>query len=243
MDVWGSQSCIGHTVAAGVVTGLVIEEKLPCDGDLLVILGYPALECGTSKLRIGSVGSDKLKVLHAGRSHFFQSPEAAWDWLERNDVEGTPDFLVGEIDRRSQGTAEVHTAARRRIHRRHAGQESRVIVRSDGTLSLEHRRQERKEAKLLCSNCHVGGILSLRVPLCCGQTVSGNEPCRHLNTSLALRLWLVPRTLVLDDSLSCGYSVCAGRTIGVGRVSERCLDLNLAIERERRSPPTSGLQK
>ncbi|KAJ1192465.1 hypothetical protein NDU88_001772 [Pleurodeles waltl] len=57
MDVWGSQSSIGHTVAAGVVAGLVLEEKLPCDGDLLVILGCPALECGTSKLCIGSVGS------------------------------------------------------------------------------------------------------------------------------------------------------------------------------------------
>ncbi|KAJ1135306.1 hypothetical protein NDU88_001746 [Pleurodeles waltl] len=40
---------------------------------------------------------------------------------------------------------------------------------------------------------------------------------------------------------TCGYSVCAGRAIGVGGMSERCLDLNLAIERERRSPPTSGL--
>ncbi|KAJ1112148.1 hypothetical protein NDU88_000416 [Pleurodeles waltl] len=55
----------------------------------------------------------KLKVLHAGRSHFFQSPEAAWDWLERNDVAGTPDSVVGESDRRPRGTAEVHTAARR----------------------------------------------------------------------------------------------------------------------------------
>ncbi|KAJ1163598.1 hypothetical protein NDU88_004054 [Pleurodeles waltl] len=79
-----------------------------------------------------------LKVLHAGRSHFFQSPEAAWDWLERNDVVGTPDFLVGESDRRTRGTAEVHTAPRRSTRRCRAGQGGRVIVRSDGTLSLEH---------------------------------------------------------------------------------------------------------
>ncbi|KAJ1157645.1 hypothetical protein NDU88_010350 [Pleurodeles waltl] len=91
----------------------------------------------------------KLKVLNAGRSHFFQSPEAAWDWLDRNDVAGRPDFLVGESDRRPRGTAEVHTAARRSTRRSRAGQGSRVIVRTDGTLSLESRRQEREEAKLL----------------------------------------------------------------------------------------------
>ncbi|KAJ1201787.1 hypothetical protein NDU88_005593 [Pleurodeles waltl] len=44
-----------------------------------------------------------------------------------------------------------------------------------------------------------------------------------------------------EVSSTCGYSVCAGRTIGVSVVSEHCLDLNLAIEQERRSPPTSGL--
>ncbi|KAJ1143676.1 hypothetical protein NDU88_009981 [Pleurodeles waltl] len=38
-----------------------------------------------------------------------------------------------------------------------------------------------------------------------------------------------------------GYSVCEGWTIGMSGVSECCLDLNQAIEWERRSPPTSGL--
>ncbi|KAJ1122467.1 hypothetical protein NDU88_000954 [Pleurodeles waltl] len=41
--------------------------------------------------------TSKLKVLHAGRSHFFQSPEAAWDWLERNDGTGTPESLRGRV--------------------------------------------------------------------------------------------------------------------------------------------------
>ncbi|KAJ1092933.1 hypothetical protein NDU88_006043 [Pleurodeles waltl] len=78
-----------------------------------------------------------------------EDAEVAWDWLERNDVAGTPDSLIGESDRRPQGTAEVHTAARRstRLHR--AGRGSRVIVCSDGTLSLEHRIQEQEEAELL----------------------------------------------------------------------------------------------
>ncbi|KAJ1107054.1 hypothetical protein NDU88_004451 [Pleurodeles waltl] len=91
----------------------------------------------------------KMKVLHAGRSHFFQSLEAAWEWLEQNDVAGTPDFLVGESDTRPSGTAVGHIAARRSTRRRCAGQGSRVIVCSDSTLSLECQRQEREEAKLL----------------------------------------------------------------------------------------------
>ncbi|KAJ1137628.1 hypothetical protein NDU88_004026 [Pleurodeles waltl] len=82
----------------------------------------------------------KLKVLHAGRSHFFPSPEAAWDWLEQNGVVETPDFLVGESGRRPRGTAEVHIAARRC----RAGQGSRVIVRLDGALGLERQRQEQE---------------------------------------------------------------------------------------------------
>ncbi|KAJ1209513.1 hypothetical protein NDU88_004891 [Pleurodeles waltl] len=73
----------------------------------------------------------------------------AWDWLERNGVAGTPDFLVGESGRRPRGTAEVHTAARRSTRRCRACQRSRVIVRTDGTLSLDRQRQEREEAKLL----------------------------------------------------------------------------------------------
>ncbi|KAJ1181701.1 hypothetical protein NDU88_006903 [Pleurodeles waltl] len=44
---------------------------------------------------------------------------------------------------------EVHTAVRRSTRCHCASQGSRVIVRSDGTLSLERRRQEREEAKLL----------------------------------------------------------------------------------------------
>ncbi|KAJ1116613.1 hypothetical protein NDU88_004819 [Pleurodeles waltl] len=39
----------------------------------------------------------KLKVLHAGCSHFFQSPEAAWDQLERNDGTETPESLRGRV--------------------------------------------------------------------------------------------------------------------------------------------------
>ncbi|KAJ1213819.1 hypothetical protein NDU88_001450 [Pleurodeles waltl] len=58
-------------------------------------------------------------------------------------------FLVGESGRRPRGADKVHTAARRSTRRRRAGQGSRVIVRSDSTLSLELRRQEREEAKLL----------------------------------------------------------------------------------------------
>ncbi|KAJ1199755.1 hypothetical protein NDU88_003588 [Pleurodeles waltl] len=78
-----------------------------------------------------------------------EDAEATWYWLERNDVAGTPDFLVGESGRRPRGTVEVHTAAHRSTRRQCAGQGSRVIVRSDGTLNLERRRQEQEEAKLL----------------------------------------------------------------------------------------------
>ncbi|KAJ1181719.1 hypothetical protein NDU88_006921 [Pleurodeles waltl] len=43
----------------------------------------------------------------------------------------------------------MRTAARRSTRRHRASRGSRVIVRSDGTMSLEQRRQEREEAKLL----------------------------------------------------------------------------------------------
>ncbi|KAJ1218784.1 hypothetical protein NDU88_006358 [Pleurodeles waltl] len=57
--------------------------------------------------------------------------------------------FVGESSRRPRGPEEVRTAAPRstRLHR--AGCGSEVIVRSDGTLNLERRRQEREEAELL----------------------------------------------------------------------------------------------
>ncbi|KAJ1099060.1 hypothetical protein NDU88_004164 [Pleurodeles waltl] len=71
-----------------------------------------------------------------------------WSGVQ-NDVAGRPNFLFGESDRRPRETAEVHTAACRSTRRRCVGQGSRVFVRSDGTLSLERRRQEREEAKLL----------------------------------------------------------------------------------------------
>ncbi|KAJ1217514.1 hypothetical protein NDU88_005108 [Pleurodeles waltl] len=56
---------------------------------------------------------------------------------------------AGESGRRLRGAEEVRTAARRSTRCHRAGRGSRVIVRSDGTLSLERRRQEREEAKLL----------------------------------------------------------------------------------------------
>ncbi|KAJ1146662.1 hypothetical protein NDU88_012926 [Pleurodeles waltl] len=93
----------------------------------------------------------------------------AWDWLERNDVAGTPDVLVGESDRRPRGTAEVHTAARRSTRRRRAGQGSRVIVRSVGTLSLECRRKERKEAKLLVHTVMLEASSRSRSPCVAGR--------------------------------------------------------------------------
>ncbi|KAJ1109124.1 hypothetical protein NDU88_006489 [Pleurodeles waltl] len=57
--------------------------------------------------------------------------------------------MHGESSGRPRGTAEVHTAARRSTRRHRAGQGSRVIVRLDGTLSLERRRQKCEEDKLL----------------------------------------------------------------------------------------------
>ncbi|KAJ1193947.1 hypothetical protein NDU88_003242 [Pleurodeles waltl] len=60
-----------------------------------------------------------------------------------------PESLRGESGGRPRGTAEVHTAACRSTRRHCAGRGSRVIVHSDGTLSLDRRRQEREEAKLL----------------------------------------------------------------------------------------------
>ncbi|KAJ1145918.1 hypothetical protein NDU88_012201 [Pleurodeles waltl] len=68
-------------------------------------------------IRIVGFPEANLKVLHVGRSHFFQSSEAAWDWLERNDETGTPDSLHGEGGRRPRGTAEMHTAGRRSTRR------------------------------------------------------------------------------------------------------------------------------
>ncbi|KAJ1185905.1 hypothetical protein NDU88_002691 [Pleurodeles waltl] len=42
----------------------------------------------------------------------FKSPEAAWDWFERNDGTGMPESLRGESGGRLRETAEVRTAAR-----------------------------------------------------------------------------------------------------------------------------------
>ncbi|KAJ1191666.1 hypothetical protein NDU88_000982 [Pleurodeles waltl] len=98
---------------------------------------------------------DMLKALVAileAKTHKLEarveSPEAAWDWLERNDETGTPDFLHGKSSGRPRGTVEVHIAAHRSTRHHCAGRGSRVIVRSDRTLSLERQRQERKEDKL-----------------------------------------------------------------------------------------------
>ncbi|KAJ1143790.1 hypothetical protein NDU88_010094 [Pleurodeles waltl] len=55
----------------------------------------------------------------------------------------------GESGGRLRETAEVHTEVHRSTRRHRAGRGSRVIVRSDGILSLERWRQESEEAKLL----------------------------------------------------------------------------------------------
>ncbi|KAJ1216822.1 hypothetical protein NDU88_004421 [Pleurodeles waltl] len=60
-----------------------------------------------------------------------------------------PESLRGESGERLRGLEEVRTAARRSTRRHCAGRGSRVIVCSDGTLSLEWRRQECEEDKLL----------------------------------------------------------------------------------------------
>ncbi|KAJ1100111.1 hypothetical protein NDU88_005200 [Pleurodeles waltl] len=67
----------------------------------------------------------------------------------RNDGTGTPEFLWGKSGGRLRGPEEVRNAERRSTRCHCASRGSRVTVRSDGTLSLERRRQERKEAKLL----------------------------------------------------------------------------------------------
>ncbi|KAJ1213711.1 hypothetical protein NDU88_001343 [Pleurodeles waltl] len=76
-----------------------------------------------------------------------ESPETAWDWLERNDGTGTQESLRGESGGRLRETAEVRTVAHGSTRCHCAGRGSRVIVRSDGTLSLKRRRQKREEAK------------------------------------------------------------------------------------------------
>ncbi|KAJ1171927.1 hypothetical protein NDU88_003784 [Pleurodeles waltl] len=90
-----------------------------------------------------------VAILEAKTRKLGARVQDAEDWLEQNDVAGTPEFLVGESGRRPQGTAEVHPAAGRSTRRGRAGQGSRVIVSSDATLCLEHRRREREKTKLL----------------------------------------------------------------------------------------------
>ncbi|KAJ1126173.1 hypothetical protein NDU88_004581 [Pleurodeles waltl] len=71
----------------------------------------------------------------------------------------------GKSGGRLRGPEEVRTAARRSTRRHHAGRGSRVIVRSDGTLSLEWRRQEREEAKLLVQTVTSEASLRSRSPV------------------------------------------------------------------------------
>ncbi|KAJ1112926.1 hypothetical protein NDU88_001187 [Pleurodeles waltl] len=72
-----------------------------------------------------------------------------WDCLEWSDGPVPPEASQGKSSRRPRGPEEVRTVVRRSTRRHRAGRGSRLIVRSDGTLSLEQRRQEREEAKLL----------------------------------------------------------------------------------------------
>ncbi|KAJ1204463.1 hypothetical protein NDU88_008240 [Pleurodeles waltl] len=88
----------------------------------------------------------KFKVLHAGPVHFFQMPEAVWDWLELRTGEESPGIQcrgsLGGDPRRGDLQATAHRNNRCRSRR------NRVSVRPDGTLSLARKRQEREGARL-----------------------------------------------------------------------------------------------
>ncbi|KAJ1217773.1 hypothetical protein NDU88_005363 [Pleurodeles waltl] len=87
--------------------------RMPSDMDTLKA-SVAILKAKTRELEAQVEDAEaKLKVLHAGRSHFFQSPEAAWDWLEQNEETGKPDSLHRGSSGSPRGTAEVHTAAHR----------------------------------------------------------------------------------------------------------------------------------
>ncbi|KAJ1118456.1 hypothetical protein NDU88_006647 [Pleurodeles waltl] len=128
------------------------EQKVTCmqpDVDILKA-SVATLEAQIRKLEARVKDAEaKLKVLHGGRAHFFQSTEAVWDSLEWSDGTVLPESPQGVSSGRPRGPEEVRTAVRRSTRRHCAGYGSRVIVRSDGTLSLERKRQEREEAKLL----------------------------------------------------------------------------------------------
>ncbi|KAJ1173909.1 hypothetical protein NDU88_005733 [Pleurodeles waltl] len=91
----------------------------------------------------------KLKVLHAGSSHSFQTPEAVWDWLELGSSDGTPRPQSGGVREQPAKMGNIQCALRRTTRRRRATRSAKVMVRSDGPLSLDKRRQEREEARLL----------------------------------------------------------------------------------------------
>ncbi|KAJ1186709.1 hypothetical protein NDU88_003490 [Pleurodeles waltl] len=91
----------------------------------------------------------KLKVLHAGHSHFFQTPEAVWDRLELGDGVGTPRTQSRGAREQSAKMGNIQSSLRRTTGRCHATRGAKVMVRSDGTLSLDGRRQEREEARFL----------------------------------------------------------------------------------------------
>ncbi|KAJ1186070.1 hypothetical protein NDU88_002855 [Pleurodeles waltl] len=91
----------------------------------------------------------KLKVLHAGRSHFFQTPEAVWDWLELGDGGGTPGSQSAGVCEQPAKMGNIQSALRQTSRRRRAARCTKVILQSDGTLSLDRRHREREEARLL----------------------------------------------------------------------------------------------
>ncbi|KAJ1079749.1 hypothetical protein NDU88_000003 [Pleurodeles waltl] len=91
----------------------------------------------------------KLKVLHAGRSHFFQTPKAICDWLELGDGGGTPGSQSRGVCEQLAKMGSIQSALRRTSRRRRATRGTKVIVRSDGTLTLDRRHREREEARLL----------------------------------------------------------------------------------------------
>ncbi|KAJ1132962.1 hypothetical protein NDU88_011263 [Pleurodeles waltl] len=82
-------------------------------------------------------------------SLFSDTPEAVWDWLELGSGDGTPRPQSGGVREQPTKMGNIQSALSRTTRRRRATRSAKVIVRKDGTLSLDRRRQEQEEARLL----------------------------------------------------------------------------------------------
>ncbi|KAJ1203078.1 hypothetical protein NDU88_006873 [Pleurodeles waltl] len=93
-----------------------------------------------------------------------RSPEAVWDWLELGDGDNAPRPQSGGTRERPTKTGGRQSTVRKTSRRRRATRNARVVVRSDGTLSMGGRCREHEEARRLVQSVTAEGSFRSSLP-------------------------------------------------------------------------------